>query len=68
MVLDSHSKWLEVEHMSSATTEHTVGELHLIFAQHGLPEEGVSDNGLQFISKEFSEFLSKNGAKHTLVS
>ena len=42
-------------------------ELRLIFAQHGLPEEGVSDNGPQFISNEFFEFMSKNGVKHTLV-
>ena len=45
VVIDSHSKWLEVRHMSSTTTERTVGELRLIFAQHGLPEEVVSDNG-----------------------
>ena len=67
VVVDSHSKWLEVKHMSSTTTERTVDELRLIFAQHGLPEEVVSDNGPQFISNEFSEFMSKNGVKHTLA-
>ena len=64
-VVDRHSKWLEVKHMLSTTTDRTVEELRLIFAQHGLPEEGVSDNGPQFISNEFSEFMSKNGAKYT---
>ena len=53
--------------MSSITTERTVDELRLIFAQHGLPEEVVSDNGPQFISNEFSEFMSENGVKHILV-
>ena len=53
--------------MTSTTTERTVDELRLIFAQHGLPEEVVSDNRPQFISNEFSEFMSKNGVKHTLV-
>ena len=67
VVVDSHSKWLEVRHMSSTTTERTIGELHLIFAQHGLPEEVVSDNGPQFTYKEFAKFMSKNGIKHTLV-
>ena len=33
VVIDSHSKWLEVRHMSSTTTERTVGEVRLIFAQ-----------------------------------
>ena len=42
-------------------------ELRLIFTQHGLPEEVVSDNGPQFVSTEFAEFMNKNGIKHTLV-
>ena len=42
--------------MSSATTEQTVGELRLIFAQPGLPDEVLSDNGRQFTSNEFAEF------------
>ena len=67
VVIDSHSKWLKVRHMSSTTTERTVGELHLIFAQHSLPEEVVSDNRPQFPSNKFAEFTSKNGIKHTLV-
>ena len=52
--------------MSSTTTQRTVYEQRLIFIQHGLPEEVVSDNGPQFISNEFSEFMSKTGVKHTL--
>ena len=44
IVIDSHSKWLKVRHMSSTTTAHTVGERRLIFAQHSLPEEVVMDH------------------------
>ena len=64
VVIDSRSKWLELRHMSSTTAERTVGELRLIFAQHGLPEEVVSDNGPQFTYNEIAEFMSKNGIKH----
>lgn len=53
--------------MTSITTEKTMNELRLIFAQHGLPEELVSDNGPQFVSSEFAEFMYKNGIKHTLT-
>ena len=67
VVIVSHSKWLEVRHMSSTTTERTVGEVRLLFAQHGLLEEVVSGNGPQFTFNEFAEFMSKNGIKHTLV-
>ena len=47
--------------MTSITAGHTINELRLIFAQHGLPEEVVSDNGPQFVSSEFAEFMTKNG-------
>jgi hypothetical protein len=67
VVIDSHSKWLEVQHMTSTTAERTIDELRLIFANHGLPEEVVSDNGPQFVSFQFAEFMGKNGIKHTLV-
>ena len=30
-----------------------------------MPEEVVSDNGPQFVSNEFAEFMNKNGIKHT---
>ena len=53
--------------MTTITTKHTIDQLRLVFAQHGLPEEVVSDNGPQFTSNEFTEFMSKNGIKHTLV-
>ena len=67
-MIDSHSKWIEVQPMTSITTEQTINELRLIFAQHGLPEEVVSDNGPQFVSNEFAEFMHKNGIKYTLTS
>lgn len=31
---------------------------------HGLPEHVVSDNGPQFTSAEFAEFMKANGIKH----
>ena len=50
VVIDSHSKWIEVQHMTSTNAERTIDELRLIFATHGLPEEVASDNGPQFTS------------------
>lgn len=67
VLVDSHSKWIDVKHMHSIGAEQTIDELRLIFAEHGLPEELVSDNGPQFTSAEFSAFMIKNGIKHTLV-
>ena len=67
MLIDSHSKWIDVENMTSTTTERTIDELRLIFAKHGLPEQLVSDNGPQFTSEQFPRFTRQNGIKHILV-
>ena len=53
--------------MTSTAAVNTINEMRFTFAQHGLPEEVVSDNGPQFVSNEFAEFIQKNGIKHTLT-
>ena len=53
IVVDAHSKWLEVKIMNSATTTSTIDHLHSLFATHGLPEMVISDNGSVFTSIEF---------------
>ena len=47
--------------MKSATT---VLQLGKVFSTYGLPKQLFSDNGPQFLSTEFTEFLTKNGVKH----
>ena len=51
--------------MKSTTASRNVEELRKLFAQHGLPEELVSDNGPQFIASEFEVFMRSNCVKHT---
>ncbi len=46
IVVDSHSKWLEVVPMSSTSTEKTLDALRSLFASYGLLEQLVSDMGL----------------------
>ncbi|XP_039192295.1 uncharacterized protein K02A2.6-like, partial [Crotalus tigris] len=60
VLVDSHSKWLEVVPVSSTTTAKTIQVLRGIFAAHGLPDVIVSDNGPQFTSSEFQAFLQAN--------
>ena len=64
IVVDALSKWPEVIPMAAVTTLATVDSLGHIFAQHGLPEQLVSDNGPQFTSSEFNTFLESIGTRH----
>ena len=58
VLIDSHSKWLEVHPVNAATSAMTIEKLRFIFSTHGLPDMIVSDNGSVFTSKEFSDFMT----------
>ena len=68
LVTDAHSKWPEIIEMLSTTSMKTIEELRRLFAAYGLPEQLVTDNGPQFISQEFSDFMKLNGIKHIRTS
>ena len=68
IVIDAYSKWLEVHCMKSTTSNATIEKLREIFATHGLPATLVSDNGSNFTSSEFEEFMKRNGIKHIKVA
>jgi transposase InsO family protein len=60
VVIDAHTKWPEVVIMKSTTAKNTVDSLRTTFARFGVIEIIVSDNGPQFVSSEFNEFLKIN--------
>ena len=64
VVVDAHSKWIEIVVVPSTATHHTIHNLRRIFATHGLPEVLVSDNATSFTSSEFQEFTKRNGIHH----
>ena len=68
VVVDAHSKWLEVFPMTTTTTEKTLEVLRNLFASYGLPEQLVSDNGPQFTSHKFELCMKANGIKHIRTS
>ena len=53
--------------MKSTTSAATIEKMREMFAIHGLPATLVSDNGSNFTSSEFEEFMKKNGIRHVKV-
>ncbi|KAL0148659.1 hypothetical protein M9458_055986, partial [Cirrhinus mrigala] len=68
IVVDAHSKWLEVSLISSMSSSAVINTLRLLFATHGLPDVIVSDNGTAFTSSEFQEFAERNGIRHVTTA
>lgn len=66
VVIDVHSKWIEVLPTKLTTAEKTANLLRNLFASYGLPKVLVSDNGPQFTAPEFEQFLKGNGVRHVL--
>ena len=64
VLVDAHSKWMEVKLMNSISATKTIEQLKLIFATHGLPRKIVTDNGPTFISQDFRDFMHSNGISH----
>ena len=64
LIVDSHSKWIDVHITSTSTTAVTIEKLQLTFSSLGLPEILVTDNGSSFTSSEFIDFVKVNGIQH----
>ena len=68
IIMDAHSKWLEVLPVSTATSQSTVRKMKEVFTIHGLPDEIVTDNGTPFTGTEFQQFVTQNGIRHIKVA
>ena len=68
IVYDSYTRWIEAVPVRETTTARTVHELRDMCARFGVPSQIVSDNGPQFVSREFTEFAEKNGIRHIKVA
>ena len=57
MVVDYFSRYYEIGVLRKSTSQEVTSHVKAIFARHGIPETvGVSDNGAQYFSAEFSKF------------
>ena len=66
LVIDDHSKVLELFLMTFTTSIKIIDTLKSLFVRYGLPEQIVSDNSSQFTSDEFKLFCKSKMASNTL--
>ena len=64
IIVDAHSKWVDIYHTKGTTSSETINCLQHSFAQFGLPISIVSDNGPCFTSQEFQDFIQSRGLRH----
>lgn len=68
VIVDYYSRWIEVAHMKSTTTQAVIEVVKSIFSRFGIPEVVVSDNGPQFSSRDFLQFSKDYGFIHLTSS
>ncbi|CAL8135317.1 unnamed protein product [Orchesella dallaii] len=69
IIVDAYSKWPEVYKMGKETTSSKIIScVRESFCRFGIPETIVTDNGPQFVSREFEKFCVDNGVRHTTSS
>ena len=65
VAMDYYSKWPEAVACGRVTSGSVIEFLASLFERFGLVDEIVTDNGVQFVSTEFEDFLKSLGIKHT---
>lgn len=68
VTVDYYSRYFELDKLSSTTSTAVIDKLKAAFAQHGIPEAVISDNGPQYSSGEFAAFARTWEFKHTNTS
>lgn len=67
-LVDYYSKWPEVAFSSHVTADVVIAFLQSLFSREGNPSCIVTDNGPQFLSSVFADFLAERGICHMRTS
>ena len=68
MTVDYFSNFLELDHLRSTSSVYVIKKLKGHFARHGIPEQLVTDNGPQFVSRDFLKFSKEWDFEHRTSS
>ena len=66
VVVDYYSRWYEIAIIKSITSSKVISCLNKMFTTSGLPLSITSDQGAQFVSREFKDYLKDNGIEQHL--
>ena len=68
LLVDYYSDWWEIEKLTDLSSKSVVKNIKRIFARFGIPPVLISDNGPQFVSYEFREFMAQWGVDKVFSS
>lgn len=65
VIVDQYSGWIHVAFQKKTDSENVIASLKQFFANFGLPDTIVTDNGTPFVSLLFEKFCKANNIRHT---
>ena len=68
VLVDHYSRYIEVTRLKDLTSQATIQALEEHFGRHGIPARLITDCGVQYTSKEFTDFVKSYNFEHVLVS
>ena len=68
IVADYYSKYPWIQALPATASKDVISALKSCFAEYGIPEDVISDNGSQFTSQEYQLFAASYGFKLTTSS
>lgn len=68
VTVDSYSGWFDVALLTDVSSRQVLTAMKRLFATHGVPENLMTDNGRQFVSKEFDQFTKEWNIHHITSS
>ena len=68
ILVDYYSNYFEISLLPSTRASDVIIHMKSQFARHGIPREVVSDSGSCYTCREFAQFASSWGFKHTVTS
>ena len=67
-MVDSYSGWFEMDLLPDSSSRTVISKMKHLFSTHGITEKLLTDNGRQFVSREFELFAKEWNFAHITSS